>query len=1339
MNRFVLIGLFFLLALGLRAQSVSENDARKAALAWLNSISDKQRSDFNISKITVQSEESTPLLYVVHFEPEGWVMVSASETVNPILGYSQTGRIDWDNLPEQVSFWVEETSHQIKRTLEPHFIPSDQVLDEWAQIHAGIGFPKAAVATVGPLLSSKWDQGKFHNEMCPVDVTSRAGNGYVYAGCVATTLAQIMKFWSHPQIGIGSYSYVHANYGTQSANFGQTTYNWGLMPNVLSAQNSAFHSEVQKITYHAAVAVNMNFNPISSGANVPDAVDALEKYFKYSRAAFWSSRDSWHDDEEWKNLLRSEIDRGRPVFYAGYNQAKNQGHAFVLDGYTGEYFHFNWGWGGTADGNFLIDVMNPSAFNFSYNQMIVAGIYPIITESLTYPFYENFDAGEPEQVVISGKATLSSKAARTGSTGLSLGDVGFNKASTNTATLTFKVPEKATLSFWVKRNSSAGYFGNNQLATLQTSTGGQVVHTFFNGDYTDADWKQFQLDLSAYAGQELTFSIEQYLMYGAYAQYIYIDDISIVRENQNLAPFVPSQPIPANASASIPANTDLRWVGGDPNGDSVSYQVYLSKTNPPLTRIDSTTATSVLPNLEYSTKYYWKVVASDGALSTSSPIWSFTTTGSVPSISTCGVSDIAQTSAVVCGRIEALNNSRVFKQGISWSVNETDFSLTKNVKECPISENPFHATIEGLLPFTKYYARSFAISNQGSVLGNVVSFYSGAVEAVIRFDAVQALSKNSARFSGTIAQLNDTSYTARGVVWSLEPDFIPNEGVEFIEHGTWTEAGAFSVDVLDLPGVQTYYARMFVENSAGRVYADEIQFQTQSFSPILNLSTSSEVGNSPDYHGVVWEQKTFGALSDAQFELTDPDGDPITKMNVVLKVKSNSGNDILVHQPFSSEISITGLNSDSLLFEALAPVSDSVWKAVLRNTYLFNDSEMPDTLTVREVEIWIADAESQSQTATAFLKVKAINDAPVCVKPPLIEGESLFGQRLKMTPGIWIDSIDGCNLNATVAYAWQVKENELDNDSLVQVVLNETLTELVLDERFCGKWIRGVEIVFDLGCGEENEAIAKSYTSWFFVGRSSQNIAALKDTSVVFGAEVWNVERFSSASLPLEYQFSNPQVARYEPGLGIAFVQAGTTIVTILQSGNTCFQPVESIQFQLNVEKTNQTLVVTMSDTLVGNSKFIPIDIQASSGLKLDFQSLANNVAMVHGDSLEIRGEGVFDLKIEQAGDINYWPLSETRSFVVRWPLSVTSFSSVSLGVYPNPATDFFMLKFDGATQSGLLLRLYAMDGRLVQQQTVFNLNERIGLAENLSSGVYLLEIQFENKIERIKLIVSKL
>jgi len=75
-------------------------------------------------------------------------------------------------------------------------------------------------------------------------------------------------------------------------------------------------------------------------------------------------------------------------------------------------------------------------------------------------------------------------------------------------------------------------------------------------------------------------------------------------------------------------NSELTWTGGDPDGgDFVTYDVYFGMFFP-LTKIKSNISgtTVALTNLNYSTKYYWKVIAWDNHQNTNtSPLWSFTT------------------------------------------------------------------------------------------------------------------------------------------------------------------------------------------------------------------------------------------------------------------------------------------------------------------------------------------------------------------------------------------------------------------------------------------------------------------------------------------------------------------------------------------------------------------------------------------------------------------------------------------------------------------------------------------------------------------------------------------
>jgi hypothetical protein len=72
--------------------------------------------------------------------------------------------------------------------------------------------------------------------------------------------------------------------------------------------------------------------------------------------------------------LRADLDASRPVLYGGYGTG---GHAFVCDGYTdNDYFHFNWGWDGYADGYFYLDDLTPGSGDFNSGQMAVFGIEP---------------------------------------------------------------------------------------------------------------------------------------------------------------------------------------------------------------------------------------------------------------------------------------------------------------------------------------------------------------------------------------------------------------------------------------------------------------------------------------------------------------------------------------------------------------------------------------------------------------------------------------------------------------------------------------------------------------------------------------------------------------------------------------------------------------------------------------------------------------------------------------------------------------------------------------------------------------------------------------------------
>ncbi len=92
----------------------------------------------------------------------------------------------------------------------------------------------------------------------------------------------------------------------------------------------------------------------------------------------------------------------------------------------------------------------------------------------------------------------------------------------------------------------------------------------------------------------------------------------------NSAPTAPSNPNPPNNSASLLSPT-LSWTSTDVDGQPLTHSVYFGTTSAPPMVASGLTAPSYTPGtLEATVQYFWRVVVSDGVLSTSGPTWKFT-------------------------------------------------------------------------------------------------------------------------------------------------------------------------------------------------------------------------------------------------------------------------------------------------------------------------------------------------------------------------------------------------------------------------------------------------------------------------------------------------------------------------------------------------------------------------------------------------------------------------------------------------------------------------------------------------------------------------------------------
>ena len=318
---------------------------------------------------TYRTEQGASAFHVFNTS-DGFVIVSADDCETPIIGYSREGRFDPNNVPIQMEDYLQDFIARIQFGIENHIEADEATAKQWEMVKTtGKLNDSKSTKAVAPLLTDKWNQGCLYNSLCP---TMSGPCDHAEVGCVAVAMAQIMRYWGYPTTGWGTHSYTNAGL-TLSADFGNTTYDWEHMPDSLTENSSEAEIEaVATLLYHCGVSLEMRYGPNGSLANTGDVINALRRYFNYTRQIH-KEKKSDYSDEEWSSLLMNSLDLSRPIQYVGYGSG---GHSFVCDGYDSNcLFHFNWGWG-TANGYFALGNLNPLGYDFSISNAALFDIIP---------------------------------------------------------------------------------------------------------------------------------------------------------------------------------------------------------------------------------------------------------------------------------------------------------------------------------------------------------------------------------------------------------------------------------------------------------------------------------------------------------------------------------------------------------------------------------------------------------------------------------------------------------------------------------------------------------------------------------------------------------------------------------------------------------------------------------------------------------------------------------------------------------------------------------------------------------------------------------------------------
>ena len=394
--RFLLLSAFVIsLQINLFAGHVSPDKARQVGMNFMKQRHTyittrgetlKMYKSFELTQVTNRSVDNQHFYVFNLNDNQGWVMVADDDRCIPILGYSKSGEFVTENLPANLEDWLAGISSEVQYVIDNDIVADNSTTLQWKELFAGVSteFINRGEKVVNPLVQTRWNQSPYYNALCPYD--SHYGERTV-TGCVATAMAQVLKYWNYPEIGSGSHSYSTSSYGTLYANFGGTQYEWNNMPNRVTSTNNA----VATLMYHCGVSVDMNYGVsatggsgayvISSYTNSENCAEfAFKNYFGYKSSAHGEMKNNT-SDSQWKSMVRADLDASRPLVYAGFG---NGGHCFVCDGYdNSDKFHFNWGWDGQNDGYFSLSALNPGSggagggsYSFTNNQQAIFGLEP---------------------------------------------------------------------------------------------------------------------------------------------------------------------------------------------------------------------------------------------------------------------------------------------------------------------------------------------------------------------------------------------------------------------------------------------------------------------------------------------------------------------------------------------------------------------------------------------------------------------------------------------------------------------------------------------------------------------------------------------------------------------------------------------------------------------------------------------------------------------------------------------------------------------------------------------------------------------------------------------------
>ncbi|MBR1809264.1 MAG: C10 family peptidase [Paludibacteraceae bacterium] len=330
------------------ASEITAGQAMEIAQSFLREVQQSGNPHFAPARSNARTQDITQDMQLAHTGTDayyalnltdgegGFVIVAADDRCeNQVLAYSPSGHFDLSTMPADVSWWIKQYEH-IDYTNRQ--VGKRRMTEATTEEHA-----------VEPMVETEWAQGDPYNLRTPV-----VSGSHCATGCVATAWAQLLYFHKYPAQATGKHGYYWNNQYLVTEF--QTPYDWEHMLNKYGT--SATGEERQAVALlmsDIGIASELSYGVSSTGGHEYNSLHSMVEHFGYDSAAEIRYRDVF-DVVDWRDMLRRNLDKGLPLYYGGFS--KEGGHAFVCDGYKGDMFHFNFGWGGGYNGYYVFNKLH---------------------------------------------------------------------------------------------------------------------------------------------------------------------------------------------------------------------------------------------------------------------------------------------------------------------------------------------------------------------------------------------------------------------------------------------------------------------------------------------------------------------------------------------------------------------------------------------------------------------------------------------------------------------------------------------------------------------------------------------------------------------------------------------------------------------------------------------------------------------------------------------------------------------------------------------------------------------------------------------------------------------